>query len=193
MKPPETPKQASPRGPKANPEIAKITKQLGCTKRRAQQMVREASLASPGAAQDYLRLRCERIRQQVEKAELELAKLRAGDEGGRIGLFELKRALNLFVIYAGIYSRRRAEEIAHLCVGEDENQILKRLQALADCSVYSGTGAALENVSPTFVRVWEEALSDGDHRHKGGPGTAETCRAFALETARHILGTETRP
>jgi len=184
---PAQPDKHTPRpvGRPANPEITKLEKTLGCTRRRAAQIIAQAEAAAPGAGADYLKLRCDRIRQVLEKSEIELAKLRAGDEDS-ISLREVRSALCLFLHYAQVFARRRAEEIAarpHL----NDRELLDDMLRFSDASHYTGIGSALMTTSPAFAQIWEDVLREGDGRHSRGPGLSEACQTRARDAAQVIL------
>jgi len=186
MKNQEPPSKTKPRGPKAHPDIAKLTQQLGITKRRAQQLVKEASAAAPGDAQKYLHLRCKRMEQTIERAELELARLRAGDDD-TISHREVRDALTLFLHYSQVFARRRAEEIAARPHSSTDD-LYREMSAFSDGSHYAGIGSALMSTSPAFSQIWQDVLADGDGRYTRGTRLAEACRDRARDAAKVILG-----
>ena len=174
-----------PVGRPANPEITKLEKTLGCTRRRAAQIIAQAEAAAPGAGADYLKLRCDRIRQVLEKSEIELAKLRAGDEDS-ISLREVRSALCLFLHYAQVFARRRAEEIAARPHSSTDD-LYREMSAFSDGSHYAGIGSALMSTSPAFSQIWQDVLADGDGRYTRGTRLAEACQTRAREAAQVIF------
>ena len=125
------------------------------------------------------------MEQTIERAELELSRLRAGDDD-TISHREVRSALVLFLHYSQVFARRRAEEIAarpHL----NDREIYDDMMRFSDASHYTGIGAALMTSSPAFAQIWEDVLREGDGRHSRGPGLSEACQTRARDAAQVIL------
>jgi len=185
MNNPNPPRKANPRGPKPHSDIEKITKQLGVSKRRAQQLIREASLAAPGDARKYLELRCRRVAQVIEKSEIELARLRAGD-GEQISLRAVEAGLRCFLHGVRVSLDLQAERLC-LQIGDAWPKHAKEFQRFANSGFYAGAGNLLYLAENPISVIAKELLQAGDQCFPRGPEAAETSRQNARTAALALL------
>ena len=181
MKNKTTQSKSKPSGRPKNPELSKLETSLGVTRRRAAQLLKQAAESDPGAGRDYLKLRCKRMEQSIEKSEIELAKLRAGDEE-KISLREVGKGLEMFLYLTRVFGRRAAGEVANRAAGLSTAQLRDDLLQFADLGHYAGTGAALLNVSAPFAQIFDDILAAGDWRYQRGPGLKQRCVEIAQIT-----------
>ena len=172
-------------GPRPDKRVSQIEKKLAVSRRRAQQLVREAENAD-GDAKELIRLKIARQKQIVERGEIELARFRAGDDGRTIPVKEFRTGLVLFVTYASAYMRRSSRELANkLKIDLVESQTT--LESFSDHGFYSGVGAWLTSCGPTMKAVMEDVLEAGDLRFSRGDQRRAWCDHMARVAARELL------
>lgn len=171
-------------GPKTNPAVSQIQKRLQVSKRRAQQLAREAETAD-GAAKVLIELKIARQRQIVEKGEIELAKLRTNTEE-TVPVSHLKAGVICFLRAASVGMRMQAERLC-MDVSADWAAHARRFEQFANGGYYSALGGLLYLGDHKLVQAVREVIEDGDFCYPRGNETETNARHTARVVAAHTL------
>ncbi len=171
-------------GPKGNPAVSQIQKRMAVSKRRAQQLVREAE-SSEGSAKTLIELKIARQRQIVERGEIELQRLRSNTEE-TIPVAHLRDAVRCFLHAARVAINMQGERLC-MEIGEAWPTHARKFQQFANGSYYASLGRGLYLSDSKFIRAVREILDEGDACFPRGPEAEECARHSALVTAAVVL------
>ena len=171
-------------GPKPSKDVSQIQKRLACSRRRAQQLAKEAAEAT-GQTEVLLNLKIQRQRQICEKGEIELQRLRSGEEE-TIPVSKMKEGIRCFLRAASVALDMQSQRLA-IQIGADWQKFGKEFHALASGGYYSALGTLLYLGDNKIVQSVREVLEEGDTCFPKGPGAEETARHNALVSASWTL------